>query len=175
MDVVEVAARKRLKPVAQLAADPGGGRLGERSEPGLLAQRLDVAHRQPADERADHHRPQRLGAQRLRPSRKQRRDERLGGLADLGNVHLKLALRGLNPPRAKAVAQASLALRPALIPGAAQPRVELLLGRPPDDQPGPELGELRQPLPRVLTDPDGAQPVDPLLDLRRRRYVRLTA
>src|SRR5919109_1375881 len=34
----------------------------------------------------------------------------------------------------------------------------------------PEPGELRQRLPRVLADPHGEQPVDPLLDLRRRRY-----
>src|SRR5918994_844553 len=64
--------------------------------------------------------------------------------------------------------------RPALIPSAAKPGVELVLHDPLDDQPraqpGPEPRELRQRLARVLAHPHGQQPVDPNLDLRRRRY-----
>lgn len=64
-----------------------------------------------------------------------------------------------------------------LIPGATQPRVELILDSPLDDQPGAELGQLRQRLTRIITHPDGEQLIDPGFNLRRRRYgtVRLTA
>jgi hypothetical protein len=68
------------------------------------------------------------------------------------------------------VAQPALIRRPALIARAAKPRVELVLDRALDDQPGPEPGQLRQRLARVLTHPHGEQPVDLFLDLRRRRY-----
>jgi hypothetical protein len=87
-----------------------------------LAERLDVAHRKTAHERADHHRPQRLGAQQLRAAREQLRDELLGGLADLWDLQRQLALRGLHPPRAKAVAQSWRRIQPPLIPGAAEAR-----------------------------------------------------
>jgi hypothetical protein len=39
-----------------------------------------------------------------------------------------------------------------------------------DDQAGTQLRELRQRLPRVLAHPHSEQPIDLLLDLRRRRY-----
>jgi hypothetical protein len=177
LDVVEVAAPERLKALAQLAADPRGGRLGELAEPGLLAQRLDVAHRQAAHERADHHRLQRLGPQQLGAAREQLGHERLGRLAHLRHLDLELALGRLQPARPKpvaqpapVVAQPTLVVGPALVASAAQPGVELILDRALDDQPGPEPRELRQRLARVLTDPHGQQPVDLLLDLRRRRY-----
>src|SRR5918996_1944937 len=60
--------------------------------------------------------------------------------------------------------------RPALIARAAKPGVELVLHSPLDDQPGPEPRQLRQRLARVLADPHGKQPIDLLLDPRRRRY-----
>ncbi|MCA1680634.1 MAG: hypothetical protein LC777_17610 [Actinobacteria bacterium] len=41
---------------------------------------------------------------------------------------------------------------------------------PLDDQSGAELRQLRQRLTRILTNPDGEQLVDPLLNLRRWRY-----
>ena len=87
-----------------------------------------------------------------------------------GIPHLELALAGLHSARAKAVAQALLIGGPALIARPAKPGVELVLHGPLDDQPGTELGELRQRLPGVLTHPHGKQLVDLLLDLRRRRY-----
>src|SRR4051812_30365717 len=96
--------------------------------------------------------------------------ERLGRLPDLRHLQLKLALRGLHPPRAKPVAQPALIVRPALIARPPQPRIELVLDRPLDDQPRAQLRELRQRLARVLAHPDSQQPVDLLLDLRRRRY-----
>jgi hypothetical protein len=170
VDVVEVAALERGETLAQLAAEPGGGRFGELAQAGLLTQRLDVAHREPAHERADHHRPQRLSAQQPRPARKQLGHERLGRLPHLWNGDRKLSLGRLHPPWPEAVAQPGRRLRPALISGATQPRVELILDRALDDQPGAEPRELRQRLARVLTDPDSQQPVDLLLDLRRRRY-----
>src|SRR5215207_66541 len=61
-------------------------------------------------------------------------------------------------------------VRPALIARAAKPGVELVLNRALDDQPGTEPGQLRQRLARVLADHHSKQPVDLLLDLRRRRY-----
>jgi hypothetical protein len=105
LEVVEVAALELLKALAQLGADPRGGRLGQLAEPGLLAQRLHVAHREPAHERADHHRPQWLGAQQLCPAGEQLGHERLGRLADLRQLHPKLALGGLHPTRSKAITQ----------------------------------------------------------------------
>src|SRR4051794_17598476 len=109
--------------------------------------------------------------------RKQRRDKRLGGLANLRDLDLQLALRGLHPPGAIAVpksrveiAQPALVVRPALIARPAQPGVELVLDRALDDQSGTELRQLRQRLARVLTHPNGQQLVDLVLDLRRRRY-----
>src|SRR5215216_7964958 len=49
-DLVERAALERLEALAQLRADPRRGRLRELAEPGLLQERLDVAHREAADE-----------------------------------------------------------------------------------------------------------------------------
>jgi hypothetical protein len=49
VDVVAIAAPERFEALAQRGADPRGGRLRQLPEPGLLAQRLDVAHRQAAE------------------------------------------------------------------------------------------------------------------------------
>src|SRR5947209_10065269 len=82
---------------------------------------------------------------------KQLRDERLGRFPHLRNLDSQLTLSGLHPSRAKPVAitiaivaQAALALRPALISGPTEPRVELLLDRPLNDQPRPEPSQLGQ-------------------------------
>jgi hypothetical protein len=106
--------------------------------------RTATRHRasRPAHERADHHRPQRLRAQQLGAAREQPGDDRLGGRSDLHQLHRKLTLGGLHPARPEPVTQARRRLRPPLIPGATQPRVELLLDRALDDQPDAELGEL---------------------------------
>src|SRR3954451_1858974 len=96
-NLVEVAPLERLEALAQLLADPRCGRLRELAQPGLLAQRLDVAHRQATHEGADHHRPQRLGAKHLGAALKEPRDERLGGLADLRGLDLELAPRASAP------------------------------------------------------------------------------
>jgi hypothetical protein len=177
LDVVEIAAPELLKALTQLAADARGGRLGQLAQPGLLTQRLDVAHRQAPHERADHHRLQRLGPQQLGAAREQLGHEWLGRFADLRDLHGKLALGALQLARAIAVAQPrvvvaqpALIIGPALIPGATKPGVELVLDRALDDQPRSHPGQLRQRLARVLTDPHGQQPVDLFLDLRRRRY-----
>nr|WP_259315733.1 phosphoribulokinase [Capillimicrobium parvum] len=169
-DVVEVAALELLEAVAQLGADPRRGGLRDAPRAGLLAERLDVAHRQPAHERADDQRLERLGPQQLGAARKQSRDERRGGLADLRDLDRQLALGRLQRPRPEPVAHARLEVGPALVSGAAQPRVELLLDRALDDQPRAELGQLRQRLARVLANPDGQQLVDLSFELRRRRY-----
>src|SRR4029450_8132095 len=104
-------------------------------------------------------------------------DNALGRLPELRDLDLELALERQHRARAKAVAkprvivaQPALMRRPALIARATQPGIELVLHGPLDDQPGPEPGQLRQRLARVLTDPHGQQGVDLLLDLRRRRY-----
>jgi hypothetical protein len=143
-DLVKVAALERLEALPELGADPRRGRLRELAEPGLLAERLDIAHRKPADERADHHRSQRLRPQHLRGMRKKPRDERLGGLSDLRDLDLQLALEGLHLAGTKAVAKpapvvakAPLVVGPALMPGPAQPGVELVFHSPLDDQSRP--------------------------------------
>jgi hypothetical protein len=176
-DLVQVAALERLKALLELLAHPRHGRLRQLPEPGLLAQVLDVAHRQAAHERADHQRLQRLGPQQLGCAGEQLGGERLRRLADLRDLDLQLTLRGLQCAWAKPIAQPTavvlkpaLRLRPALIAGAAKPRLELILHTPLDDQPGAELRQLRQRLPRVLTDPDREHLLDPSLYLRRRRY-----
>jgi hypothetical protein len=108
---------------------------------------------------------------------KQLGDERLGRLPDPRDLDPELALERLHPARAKPVAQAipvvaqtALMRRTALIARPPEPRVELVLHGPLDDQPGAELGQLRQRLARVLTHPDSQQLVDLFFDLRRRRY-----
>ena len=108
--------------------------------------------------------------------RKERRDERLGGLANLRNLHLELALCGLHPPRAIAVSEsrvevtkAALVVGPALIASPAEPGVELVLDRPLDDQPRSQLRQLGERLARVLADSNGEQLIDLVLNLRRRR------
>jgi len=68
------------------------------------------------------------------------------------------------------VAQSALILGAALIPGAAQPRVELVLNGPLNDQSRAEPGQLGQRLARVLTNTHSQQLIDPSLNLRRRRY-----
>ncbi len=60
--------------------------------------------------------------------------------------------------------------RPALVAGAAQPRVELVFDSALDDQPGAEPSQFRQRLARALTNPHGQHPLDPSFYLRRRRY-----
>jgi hypothetical protein len=144
LDVVEVAALKRLEALAQLLADARGGRLRQLPEPRLLAQRLDVAHRQTPDERADHQRLERLRPDQLGPPREQLRGERLGRFTDLRDLDLELSLRGLQRARAKTVAQPAaivaqpaLMVGPALIARSAQPGVELVLHSPLDDQSRP--------------------------------------
>jgi hypothetical protein len=108
--------------------------------------------------------------------REQRRDERLGSLADLRDLDLQLPFCGLHPARAIAVseprlvvAKPALIVGPALIARPAQPRIELVLDRALDDQTGAELRQLRQRLSGVLANPDGKQLVDLFLYLRRRR------
>jgi hypothetical protein len=79
--------------------------------PSLLAERLDVSHRQPSDEGADDHRLQGLGAKQLRRVREERRDERLRGLAHLRDLDLELSLCGLHAAWAVAVLSPESKLR----------------------------------------------------------------
>jgi hypothetical protein len=59
---------------------------------------------------------------------------------------------------------------PALVARATQPRVELLLHSPLDDQPRAHPGQLREQLLRIVDEPAPKQLVDARLYLRRRRY-----
>ena len=172
VDVVERAATERLEPLVQLRADRRHGRLRGLPEPGLFAQRLDVAHRQAAHEPADHQRLQRVGPQQplAVPLREQLRDERDRRLADLRDLDPQLTLPGLQVARAEPVALPRPRLRLALIASATQPGIELLLDRPLDDQPSAEPRELAQHLLRVIDQPSTEQLVDLSLYLRRRRY-----
>ena len=175
VDVIERAATERLEPLVQLRADPGHRRPRRLPEPGLLTQRLDVAHRQAADEPADDQRLERVRSQQplAVPLREQLRDERHRRLAGLRDLDPQLTLGRLQAPGPKPVAharvvvlQAALALRPALIPSATQPGVELLLDRSLDDQPGAEPGELGQHLLRIIDHALPQQLVDARLYLR---------
>jgi hypothetical protein len=68
------------------------------------------------------------------------------------------------------VAKPALTLRPALIPSPTQPSIELILHSPLNDQPGTQLGELRQRLAGILANTHSQQLADLLFDLRQRRY-----
>jgi len=175
VDVIQRTATKRLKPLAQLRADPRHGRPRRLPEPGLFTQRLDVAHRQAAHEPADDQRLQRVRSQQplAMPLREQLRNERLCCLAGLRDLDPQLALRGLQPPGPESVAhprvivaQPALPVWPALVASATQPAVELLLDRSLNDQPGAEPRELGQHLLRVIDHPLRQQLVDACLDLR---------
>jgi hypothetical protein len=100
------------------------------------------------------------------PLRKQLRHERRGRLTGLRNLDPQLTLGRLHVSGAKPVAQAALALWPALIPSPTQPRVELLLDRPLNDQPGAEPGELGQHLLQIIDHALPQQLVDARLYLR---------
>jgi hypothetical protein len=118
-------------------AQPRRGRRRDLAESCLLAERLDIAHREPSDERADDQRLERLGLQHpLGLPREQLRGERLGGLAQLRNLDLQLALGGLQVTRAPAVALAGQRIGAALIALAPEEGVELVLDGALDDQLG---------------------------------------
>src|SRR5512142_896376 len=94
------------------------------------------------------------------------------GFADLRDLDIHRPLRGLHAARAEPIALPRRGLRLALIPSAAQPAIELVLDRALDDQLRAKRRQLRQRALRILSSqPTGQQPVDPLLNLRRRRYV----
>jgi len=161
-ELVEIAPAEALEAFLQLLADPRHRRLRQLPQPRLSAQRLDIAHRQAPDERADHQRLQRLRAQQLRRAREQLGRERLRRLADLRHLDLELPLGGLHRPRAEPVPQPALLaallpliVRPALVAGTPQPRIELVLHSPLDDQAGTQPSELRQRLARVLPNSYG--------------------
>src|SRR5437764_4036377 len=172
VDVVERAATERLKPLAQLRTDRRDCRLRGAAEPCLFAQRLDVAHRQATNERADHQRLQRVRPQQplAVPLREQLGDERDRRLSDLRNLDPQLTLPGLQMPGTESVALRRPRLGPALVASAAKPLLELILDRPLDDQPGAEPGQLGQHLLRIIDQPVREQLVDARLYLRRRRY-----
>ncbi len=100
------------------------------------------------------------------PLREQLRNERHRRLSGLRDLDPQLALPGLQVPRPEPVAQTALALRPALIPSATQPAIELLLDRPLNDQPGTEPREIPEHLLRVINHALPKQPVDLSLYLR---------
>src|SRR3954447_6330459 len=85
------------------------------------------------------------------------RDKWLGRLPHLRDLPRELALGALHPAGPEAVAQPGRRLRPALVARPPQPRVELVLHRALNDQPGAQPRELRQRLPRILAHPHGQQ------------------
>jgi len=130
-----------------------------RSQPGLLAQRFDVAHRQPAHERADDNAVQRLGAQQLVP-RGNSREQTARPPRGLRNLDRQLAPRRSAASRPEPVAHPADSLSAALVARAAQPRVELLLDRALDDQNrAPSLAAATDAA-RGSSRPDGQQPID---------------
>jgi len=63
VDVIQRAATERRKPLMQLRAHPGHARARHLPEPGLLTQRLDIAHRQATHEPTDDQRLERVRPQ----------------------------------------------------------------------------------------------------------------
>jgi hypothetical protein len=136
----ELALAEGAVAVLELCADPRHARRRYLPQAGLLAERLDIAHREPAHERPDHQRLQRLRRQEaLRLPREQLRRERLGCLAQLRDLELELTLRRLQPARAPAVALAGQGVRSALVALATEEGVELLLDGALDDQLGAQV------------------------------------
>jgi hypothetical protein len=177
LDVVEVAALERLKALAQLGADPLGGRLRQLPEPAFShsdsMSRIDSPRTNAPITIA------RSGSVRntflLHGNSLQTNDSaasRTCAISTSSSPSSVCTLRGAKPvaQAVSVVAQPALMRRPALIARPPQPRVELILNGALDDQPGPQPRQLRQRLARVLTHPHGKQPVDLRLDLRRRRY-----
>src|SRR5581483_11687153 len=79
----EVAPAEDLEALLQLPAEPGRRRLRYLAEAGLLAERLDVAHREAAHEGADHQRLERLAGEETLAAAKQLARERRAGIAHL--------------------------------------------------------------------------------------------
>jgi hypothetical protein len=71
--------------------------------------------------------------------------------------------------------RSSAGLALALIAGAAQPLIELILNSPLDNQPDAQPRQLAQHLLRVIDQRSTEQLVDLSLYLRRRRYGAFTA
>src|SRR5207253_1264611 len=93
------------------------------------------------------------------------------------NLNLELALSGLHRPRPEPVSQPALLQAlitliawPTFVARPPEPRVELVLDSPLDDQPGTEPRQLRQRLARALPNPNRQHLLDPGFNLRRRRY-----
>jgi hypothetical protein len=100
-------------------------------------------------------------------------DEAASYAAAGGDGRWRLRPRALDARRRVAllvVAKPALVVGPALIARSTQPGLELILDRPLNDQSGAEPRQLRERLSGVLADPDGKQPIDLFLYLRRRRY-----
>jgi hypothetical protein len=166
VNVVDVAALELLKALPELGADPLSDRLRQLPQAGLLAPRLDITRTNAPITIA------RSGSVRKSLVPRGNNLETNGsaasrtcGISTESSPSAVCTRRGAKP-----VAQAPLVIGPALIPSAPQPGVELVLDRALDDQPGAEFRQLRQRLPRVLPDSHAKQPIDLLLDLRRRRY-----
>jgi hypothetical protein len=164
----EVALAESAEALAQLAAEPGGGRLRHLPQPCLLAQRLDVPHRQAAHEGADHQRLQRFRREEaLAPAEQLARQGR-AGITHPRHLDHDLALACLDAPRPIAVALPRRRLRPPLVASTTEPLVHLLLDRALQHQPHPQPPKLAHDLERVhvnaLAD---EQRIDLLLDLHR--------
>jgi hypothetical protein len=172
LDLGQVTLAEGAVALTELLAEARGGRRAHLAEAGLDAERLDVAHRQPPDEGADDQRLERLGLeQALRLAREQLRGERLGGLAQLRDLDLELALAGAQLARPVAVALAGQRVDAALVALAAEEGVELVFDGALDDQLGAEAGELAQRAFGVGgRQALGEQGVDLILDVGRRRY-----
>ena len=140
--LVEPALAPAPVALARVLADPGDGRLADhRLIEGLLQRRLDVAHRQPAQERADDQRLQRVRARHV-PAEDAALEAQLARVAHPRALELDRPRGRHHPPRLIAVAVAHRLLG-ALIAHAAE-----------------ELGHLV--LERLLQDQPRAQPTDPL-------------
>ncbi len=166
----EVALAEGLKALFELPAEPGGGRARHLSQACLLAERLDVAHREAADEGADHQRLQRLAGEEALAPAEEPACERRAGITHLRHLDHDLALAGLEPARPVAVALPRRRLRPPLVADAAEPVVHLLLDRALQHQPHPQPRKLAHDLERMHVDAvAGEQRLDLLLDLHRRQ------
>ena len=141
-DLAEAPGPEGPVAVAQLAAHGAHRRPADRTQASLSGEALDVTVTQAPDVGADDERLQRPGPDDRARVGDDPRDEASQGVPDLGHRDRDLALGGLDPPGARAVARARGLGGPRI--GPAEERGLLVLDRALEDELGTETAELAQ-------------------------------
>jgi hypothetical protein len=142
-DLAEAPCPEGPVAVAQLAAHGAHRRPADRTQASLSGEALDVTVTQAPDVGADDERLQRPGPDDRARVGDHPRDEASQGVPDLGHRDRDLALGGLDPPGAVAVARACGVGGPR-IAGPPEERGHLVLDRALEDELGAETAELAQ-------------------------------